>query len=107
MDDQAAKEDVEYRGEEDGGDDEGYLLANEGIAAIGAFGGVNAGGPANDFGCDAKNIMLVLLGKPRATWGSRGTYSVLQWRGVWMWKIGRVVDRIGRSSRASVSGRIG
>lgn len=48
--DEAAQEDVEGRGEEDGGDDEGDFLGDEGVAVVGALGGVGARSPAYDFG---------------------------------------------------------
>lgn len=51
VDDEAAEEDVEGCGEEDGGDDEGDDLGDEGVAVVRALCGVETGGPAYEFSC--------------------------------------------------------
>lgn len=90
--DEAAQEDVEGGREEDGGDDEGHLLGDEGVAVVGALGGVGAGGPADDFGYRLREEDVKLVFSSRSEnskvrtvlvifcFGG-GTYSGRQWRG--------------------------
>lgn len=59
VDDQAAQEDVQGRREEDGGDDQGDDLRDEGVTIVGTAGGVETRGPANDFGyCGGENKVI-------------------------------------------------
>lgn len=50
-DDEEAQEDIQCRAEEDGRDDEGDLLGEEGVAVVGALAGPRTGGPTYYFGC--------------------------------------------------------